>query len=121
MEECPEVTDFKASISFEARLTDSNRILRDSARNVPVIVVKSANCDYNVSTTKLSLLRALSIAHVLFQFRKRLYLRKLDSLYLYYGRQLLLPSMRVGQLYDEYADEDGILYLVVASQEDKGF
>lgn len=120
MEEHDEVTDFKASISFDERLSQSSYVLGLNPGNIPIVIVKAANCNYPIKTLKLSLPSAYSISHVLSQLRRKLYLRKQDSLFLYFGRRCLMPGQRIGQLYGKYADEDGVLYLVVASQEDKG-
>mmetsp|Transcript_14143 Transcript_14143/g.26606 ORF Transcript_14143/g.26606 Transcript_14143/m.26606 type:complete len:123 (+) Transcript_14143:34-402(+) len=120
MEEHVEVTDFKASISFESRLSQSTNILTNYPGTVPVVIVKSDRCRYDLKTIKLGFPSNSTVSHVLFNLRKKCFLRKEDSLFLYHGQKLLGPGLRLGPLYQELSDDDGVLYLVVTSQEDKG-
>jgi hypothetical protein len=120
MVEHAEVTDFKASHSFDERLSDSASVLSKSTRYCPVVIVKAEKCAYNIPDKKYSVPATATISFLLFKLRKTLYLRKQDGLFLHLGKMALSPSTRVGSLYQDYADEDGTLYLVVTSQDDKG-
>jgi hypothetical protein len=120
MVEHAEVTDFKASHSFEERLSESSSVLSKSQGYCPVVIVKAENCAYSIPDKKYSVPATATISYLLFNLRRTLYLRKQDGLFLHLGKLALSPSTRVGALYQDFADEDCILYLVVTSQEDKG-
>jgi GABA(A) receptor-associated protein len=43
--------------------------------------------------------------------QRRLELNKVEALYLFMGDTLLQPFQKIGQVYDEFKDEDGFLHI----------
>ena len=63
----------------------------------------------------------MTVGNFICAVRKYLWLKQTEGLYLYLKDTLPMLNIKLLDLYESYADEDGFLYMIYTHQEDKGF
>ena len=111
---------FKQRRSFSARKAEVFSIKSKFPDKVPVIVeryVKEKNLP-RLSKTKFLVPSELALRQFQLILRARMSLDKTNTMYLLVdGKSILASSMAMNDVYREYHDDDGFLYLTYASQE----
>ena len=116
----PEVNAYKSTIPFESRIQQSTSIKQKYNLSIPIILVRGTRANIEVGQTKFIVKQEIPFSSFTYSIRKKVKLQKEESLSYFVGG--LMPSMEqpMGELYRQYADEDGFLYIVYRTQEDKG-
>lgn len=119
---------FKQTHPFEKRKEESEKILKKYENRIPIIVHKQANSNIaNCDKQKFLVPDDLSIAQFTFVIRKRIKLSAEQAIWIFVETKseknskkndYLLPptSHTIGQIYSQYKDEDGFLYLTYSGE-----
>ncbi len=110
---------YKAHKSLQARLMESQQIRDKYPDRVCVICEKSANGGHIANLDKIKYLvpGTLSLGQCMFIIRKRLKLESPQSMFFFVGgRSIPTPSVDMTTLYRDHKDEDGLLYIVYATE-----
>jgi hypothetical protein len=115
-----EVTRYKHSIALDKRISRSSEIAADMADKVPIVILPGAGID-KAKVMKFIMSQETSGAVLMYRVRLQLQLNQTQGLFTYLADGTpLLGEVTIGQLSEAKRDEDGFLYLVVATQEELG-
>jgi GABA(A) receptor-associated protein len=107
------VYSFKQQYSFEKRCLESERILNKYPGRFPIICEKTKNSSVilpDLNKHKYLVPADLTIGHFICIIRKKLHLEPQDALMIFIDNNVVSSSSFIGELYDQYKDEDGFLY-----------
>lgn len=104
---------YQDKISFEKRKEHSNNILKRYEDRKPVIITNSDNNTHY----KFLMLNNHTISTLLITLKKRLDIHPEDSIYVFVNKSIIpTPINTIIELYNEYKDEDGYLYMDVRKE-----
>lgn len=114
---------FKQKSSLECRKEESARILTKYADKVPLIVTKSKKTQLqNIDKNKFLVPNDMTLGQFLIVIRKRIKLKPEESLFmLVKDKSLIEASKTLSEVYNEYKDEDGFLYITYCGENVFGF
>ena len=110
---------FKANFAFERREQESSKILTKYPDKIPVIVQRSERCKSieDISKNKFLVPGDLTLAQFVYVIKKRINLGAEQSVYIFLNdKTLAAATYTLSQLYNEFRDEDGFLYLDYAGE-----
>tara|TARA_B100000941_G_C28253292_1_gene422661 strand:- start:241 stop:612 length:372 start_codon:yes stop_codon:yes gene_type:complete len=109
---------FKQKHSFETRQAEAEKIVNKHADRVPIIVTKSSKAKSSlndIQKNKFLVPNDLTLAQFSYIIKKRIEIQQNDALYLFVDTNgdniLATSSATVSNLYKDYKDKDGFLYL----------
>lgn len=110
--------DFKRYNSFESRFNEVQTIMFKYPKCVPVFCEKNKSCNDIKSLTKKKYILPfnLTVGEFLIYIRKSIYLNKDQGIYLLIDGNIPRISDNFFNLYHNYKDNDGFLYLVYSSE-----
>ena len=112
-----EVIPFRQKYNLEKRLADSAAILAKYSNRVPIVVERSKKTDANMpylDKPKYLVPRDMAFSQFCYVVRKRLKLKEGQAFLLFCGhKEEVLPvqTITVMELYQEFKDPDGFLYM----------
>jgi len=104
---------FKQSFNFDQRKQESSKILKKHSGKVPVIaeMAKNAKMDCDVRH-KFLVAEDMTMGQFLAVLRKKVKLTETEALFVYVNdNTLVISSMTIASIYNDYKDQDGFLYL----------
>ena len=109
---------FKEQYSFAERKDESNRIIIKYPDRIPIICEQLNNRINNpiLDKNKYLIPNDLSIGQFLYVIRKRMSLPAEKSIYLFVCGTIPSSSELISNLYYNYRDEDGFLYIGYSSE-----
>ena len=108
---------FKNSFSFEQRICETSRISNLHPDRIPVICEKSSYSDVpDISKHKYLIPLDLTIGEFIFVIRKNIKLQSYEALFLMINDIIPSTTMRFNELYWNYKDPDGFLYIVYTKE-----
>lgn len=105
--------DFKTKHPIEKRLYECSKIKLKYPTKAPTII-QPLNVDVkDIDRKKFLINREMEVAKVFSMIRARIGLNQSESMFIFIGRKTLLAmsQLTIGEIYDQYADPDGFLYL----------
>ena len=106
------MASFKEKNKFENRITESSRIKEKFPGRIPVIVERGPKSHVPlIDKNKFLVPGDLSIGQFIYIIRKRLTLSPETALFVYISNVLPTTSTLMRELYAQYKDNDGFLYL----------
>ena len=106
--------NFKYEYTFEQRLEESLRVLQKYPDRIPVICEKnkksSKNCP-NIDKIKYLVPKDLTMGQFLYVIRKRLNFPPEKAIFLFVGNLITPSTASVNEIYNNYKDKDGFLYI----------
>tara|TARA_B100001123_G_C15196183_1_gene981419 strand:- start:206 stop:550 length:345 start_codon:yes stop_codon:yes gene_type:complete len=108
--------EYKKENNFEYRLNESNRILNKYPDKYPLIVEKCKDCIYNIKKNKYLVPKDIKIYELQFIIRKRLEIKKSESLFIYINNIIPPSNSLISEIYDNLKDKDGFLYITYSSE-----
>jgi GABA(A) receptor-associated protein len=108
--------DYKNKISFDFRVNESKKILEKYPDKIPVIIEKSANCEYNIDKNKYLVPKDIKMQQLFFIIRKRIKIKDSEAIFIYVNNKLPLTSSYISDIYDSNKDEDGFLYITYSTE-----
>ena len=97
--------------TIEERKKESNRILRKYENRLPLIVDRGDDKTPAIDRHKFLVPTECTVAEFQSIIRKRIKLNSDEALFLFVGETLVSGTTPLGQVYNQYKDEDGYLYL----------
>lgn len=108
---------FKEELSFESRKLESEKIRKKYPSRIPIIVEKSERCSLNkIDKEKYLVPRDLTMNQFIFTIRKRIKLKEHESIFVMVDSRLCPSNARFSEIYEDYIDDDGFLYVVYTSE-----
>ncbi|XP_003742396.1 gamma-aminobutyric acid receptor-associated protein-like 2 [Galendromus occidentalis] len=109
---------FKSQQSEEQRIEESRAVLEKYPHRLPVIVERAPNSNQVPAIDKQKVLVPddIAVAQFMWIVRRRIALSPERALFLFVGRVMPPSSMSMGELYAQYKDDDGFLYLTYSGE-----
>ena len=109
----------KEEKSFEERSAESKRIREKHPNRIPIICEKSTRCGSNmpdIDKRKYLVPSDLTMGQFIFVIRKRMNLTPHKSIFVFVNHTLPQSSESISNIYDNYKDDDGFLYVEYSSE-----
>jgi|UniRef100_A0A6C0GZC3 GABA(A) receptor-associated protein len=110
---------FKEKLTFEQRLNESINIRNRFYGRIPVIVEVALNASRDlpiIDKSKFLVPGDLTLGQFIFIIRRRLVLPSEKALFVFVNNNLPLTSDLMREIYGNYRDNDGFLYLNYTSE-----
>ena len=110
----PHIIDYKEHYSFKYRLDEATRMLAKYPENILIILQRAKGCNQNcpiIQKNKYMIKNDTSFIQFMMIVRNNLKLPDNIGLFFYCGNIIPSPSNLIVQLYKEYKDADGYLYI----------
>lgn len=108
---------YKEEHLFEHRLTESRKIRSKYPDRVPVIVEKVPNSNIQEIDKRKFLVPAdISVAQFMWIIRQRIDLPQARAIFLFIAKSLPQSSATLSEIYEEFKDEDGFLYVAYSGE-----
>ena len=109
---------FKKKHPFTERKSESDKIKAKYQDRIPIIVTKDPKCQLkDINKNKFLAPVDLTLGQFLCVIRKRVELQDSEALFVFVNESTLATtSSTIGELYDEFQDPDGFLYLLYCSE-----
>lgn len=106
------MTSFKKKFPLQKRIDEAARILKKYPDRVPVIVEKAEKSDITeIDKNKYLVPSDLTVAQFIYVIRKRLSINADQAIFIFINNTLPVTSSMMLQIYNEYKDNDGFLYI----------
>jgi GABA(A) receptor-associated protein len=114
---------FKKLHSFEHRKAEAARIRAKYVDRIPVICEKDKrSIILEIDRTKFLIPVDLTVGQFSYVIRKRIKLQPEKAIFLFVNGNTIPPTAAmINQIYKEYKDEDGFLYITYASENTFGY
>lgn len=113
---------FKEEFTFEQRKAEATNIRVKYPDRASVIIEKLAGSNIDdLDKRKFLVPSDLTIGQLIWIIRKRIKLPSEKALHIYVHRTIPSSSITVGEVYEEYKDEDGFLYMFYSGENTFGF
>jgi len=112
------MVSYKEQYSFDKRLAEARAVIQKYPDKLPVIVEPATGkTDIPLLDKKKFLVpNQLSIGQFMYVLRKRLVLPSDKALFLFVNNSLPTSSTYIAELYRQYADSDGFLYMTYCGE-----
>jgi len=101
----------------EQRKSDAIKILEKYPDRIPVIINKSENSDVpDIDKRKFLVPNDLTVGQFVYVIRKRIRLSPEKALFVFINNTLPPTSSIMSQMYVEYQNEDGFLYMTYSGE-----
>lgn len=108
---------FRKNYNLEKRKSESSRIKLKYPKRIPIICEKNINCDVpNIDKNKYLVPVDLTVGQFLYVIRKRIKLDPEKALFLFINNTIPATSQLLSQIYKDYQNEDGFLYIIYSSE-----
>ena len=99
--------------SFDKRIQESNKMLSKHPNSICVIIEKSKsdNTIPDIDKHKYLIPKELTVGQLLYVIRKRIHLTPQQAIFFYVNNTLPSSSITIENLYKQYKDPDGFLYI----------
>jgi len=105
---------FKQSYTFNKRFEESSRILKKYPDRIPIICEKSISKRDNIPSidkNKYLVPFDLTVGQFMYIIRKRINLKSEEAIFLFISNFIAPSSAIIGDIYQNYKDDDGFLYI----------
>jgi GABA(A) receptor-associated protein len=107
------IKHFKKIYSTDDRIKESERLKQKYPNRIPIILDKDSSSDIqNIDKHKYLVPDDYSVGQFLFLIRKRIKINDEQALFLYVNNFIPPNSSLISQLFKEYRDKDGFLYII---------
>jgi GABA(A) receptor-associated protein len=105
--------NFKRKYDFDTRIKESDKIKAKYEDRYPIIVYKDKKSTLpEISKSKFLAPGDLTMGQFIFIIRKRIELSEKETLFLFINENVLATgSESVANIYNQYKDDDGFLYI----------
>ena len=108
---------YKQRYSEEHRINESLRVMAKYPEKIPIIVCKANNCTLkNIDKEKYLVPKDMSLSQFMFVIRKRIHLEPATALFILINGNLINGSKIMDNIFNEYKQEDGFLYVTYTSE-----
>jgi GABA(A) receptor-associated protein len=114
------MSHFKHNYLFQDRFLESHRVLDKYPDRIPIICEKSYTRNQNqlpnIDKNKYLVSFDLTLGQFIYVIRKRMNLRSEEAIFLFISNSIQPSSSTIGQIYHQYKDADGFLYIQYAKE-----
>ncbi len=106
---------YKQRVPLTQRVVEATKVKQKFPGRVPVIVEKAERNDSNIpdiDKSKFLVPGDLSFGQFIYIIRKRIMLSPDKAIFLFVNNVLITSSTLMNEVYNNYADSDGFLYVV---------
>ena len=116
---------FKDEIPFAMRKEEASRILSKYPDRIPIIIERSEECSDDIPVVdkkKYLVPNDITTGQFTYIIRKRIELEPEKAIFLFAGEDYTIPpsSSLISEIYNNFKDEDGFLYLAYSTIESLG-
>ena len=114
MSDAPAHIPFKKRFSYEKRVIESQRVMKKYVGRYPFIIERSPRARDNIPNTikyKYLVPGDMTMSHLIYTVRRSMSIAPEIALFIFCGDILFPSSMSIKQIYTEYKDTDGFVYL----------
>tara|TARA_B110000259_G_scaffold184493_1_gene231674 strand:- start:4934 stop:5284 length:351 start_codon:yes stop_codon:yes gene_type:complete len=116
------MTTFKKQHTFNKRISESKKIIDKYPTKIPIIVEKQNNARVpDIDKHKYLVPCDLTMGQFIYVIRRRLKLEPEKSIFIFINNVLPPTSAFIQQIYDDYKDDDGFLYITYSSDNVFGY
>lgn len=109
--------DFRSKHTFQARVEESRKIREKFPGRIPVIVESTKRTDVpEIDKNKFLVPADLTVGQFVYVIRKRLVMPPEKALFLFVNNTLPTTGSFIRELYAQYADADGFLYVLYSGE-----
>jgi len=108
------MVEFKNRHSFENRLNESQSIMCKYPNRIPIICEKNKDCKITMSLSKVKYLIPFTmlVGEFILYIRRTININKEQGIYLFINGNIPCTSDNFFNLYHNYKDNDGFLYII---------
>ena len=111
------MSKFKKENTEEKRKQESAKIRAKFPDRVPIIVERNVNSTIaEIDKTKYLVPHDLTVGQFVYIIRKRVKLDSSEALFIFINNVLPTTSQTLGQVYQEYQNKDGFLYVTYSGE-----
>ena len=104
---------YKDITPYEKRAAEARRVRERYPGNVPLLVEKHSGCRLpDLPNLKYLVSREMTVGQFSYVIRRKMALDPSHALFVLFAKKLLPTSALMGNVYDEHAEDDGLLYAV---------
>ena len=109
--------DFKKKNNFQKRLEESKNIIHKYPDRIPIIVEKLKDSKLNnIDKSKYLVPKDMTIGQFIYIIRKRIHLESNQALFCFINNQLPPSNALLSNIYNDFQDEDGFLYITYTNE-----
>lgn len=114
---------FKKENDIDKRKKDAMIVKQKYPERIPVIVEKDPNCIDLIEIDKCKFLvpNDLTMSQFMFVIRKRIKVPPEKAIFMFINNLIMKKAELLSNIYEEYKDEDGFLYVIYSSETTFGF
>lgn len=115
--------EYKNDHTFVERHNDATKAMKRYPGRYPIIVGfrdEAAAKEFNLDKYKFVVSQDWTISDFLHRIRQRITVEAGEAIYIFIGNTLVTPSKTVLQVYNEMADDDGFLYIIICKENTYG-
>ena len=101
--------------SLADRTAEATKVLQAHPTKIPVIIEPRASANV-LQQTRFLVPRYYTFHELLFHLRKRMQLKPMSALYITVGNQIPRMDTKLEELYAEFKDADGFLYVKYSTE-----
>jgi len=102
---------FKLKNPFQFRKDEAQRLLQKYPDKVPIICEKMYSSDPDIAKIKYLIHRHVKLAYFIHLIRKNHFINKNEAIFIIINGVIPSSSCYFDQLYEQFKDEDGLLYI----------
>ena len=108
---------FKENFTYEDRCMESQKIMGKYPERIPILVERAPGCQLSeIQKHKFLVCKDMTMSQFVFMIRKRIRLDPSQSLFMLVNNRIASGNVLMSQVYEEYKDEDGFIYMVYTSE-----
>ncbi len=109
-------SSYKEKYSFDKRKTESSRIRAKYLDHIPVIVDKGVNIKEDINKQKFLVPTNFTVGQFVYIIRRRIELTPEKAIFVFIGNAIPNVSSNMYEIYKQYKDEDGFLYVTYTGE-----
>jgi len=108
------VSKFKMDYTFEQRLNESKRAMKEHTNKIPIILEKNQSCRQLQELTKYKTLAPhdLKVGQLIIFIREQIRLEPTIAIFITFNGNSYNHNTSISQIYESEVDKDGFLYAI---------
>ena len=108
---------FREENTLEQRKSEAEKIRNKYPERIPVVVERVPNSQItDIDKRKFLVPNDISVAQFMWIIRKRIQLPSEKAIFLFVNKTIPQSSSTMGQIYSNFKDEDGFLYIAYSGE-----